>query len=294
MAKFVKGNQLNAEIESLFDDAESQLTIISPYIKLHKSFIDSLKPKLTNPNLEVILVFGKNEANKSRSLSQEDFEFFSQFANVKIYYEPRLHAKYYANQNKAILSSMNLYDYSQNHNIEFGIVTYREFGLEKLKEKVMGVELDQEAWEYFNKNVVDNSTIKYHKKAVYESNMLGLSKKYVRSEVKLDLLTEELSKPKRMKSDSKSSYNVHTNKAVIKTQTGIGEAYCIRSGESITFDIQKPYSEKAFKSWNYFKNKDFPEKYCHYSGDSSDGKTSMSNPILSKNWSKAKKDFNLK
>ena len=251
MAKFVKGNQLNAEIESLFDDAESQLTIISPYIKLHKRFIDSLKPKLTNPNLEVILVFGKNEANKSRSLSQEDFEFFSQ-------------------------------------------VTYREFGLEKLKEKVMGVELDQEAWEYFNKNVVDNSTIKYHKKAVYESNMLGLSKKYVRSEVKLDLLTEELSKPKRMKSDSKSSYNVHTNKAVIKTQTGIGEAYCIRSGESITFDIQKPYSEKAFKSWNYFKNKDFPEKYCHYSGDSSDGKTSMSNPILSKNWSKAKKDFNLK
>ena len=291
MAKFVKGNQLNAEIESLFDEAESQLTIISPYIKLHKRYIDSLKPKLTNPKLEVILVFGKNEANKSRSLSKEDFEFFGQFANVKIYYEPRLHAKYYANQNKAILSSMNLYEYSQNNNIEFGIVTYREFGIEKLKEKVMGVELDNEAWEYFE-SVVESSTIKYNREPVYESNMLGLSKKYVRSEVKLDLLTEELSRPKRIKSNSKSSSDTIKTETVTVTQTGVGEAYCIRSGEPIPFDIQKPYTDKAFKSWNSFKNKDFPEKYCHYSGDFSDGKTSMAKPILSNNWSKAKKEFN--
>ena len=126
MAKFVKGNGLNAEIESIFDDAEVQLTIISPFIKLHKRFKDSLKSKINNPKLEVQLVFGKNESNKSKSLSSEDFEFFKQFANVRIYYEPRLHAKYYANQTAAVLSSMNLYEYSQNNNIEFGIVTHRE------------------------------------------------------------------------------------------------------------------------------------------------------------------------
>ena len=98
MAKFVKGNGLNAEIESIFDDAEFQLTIISPFIKLHKRFKDSLKSKINNPKLEVKLVFGKNESNKSKSLSSEDFEFFKQFANVRIYYEPRLHAKYYSKQ----------------------------------------------------------------------------------------------------------------------------------------------------------------------------------------------------
>ena len=73
MAKFVKGNGLNAEIESIFDDAEVQLTIISPFIKLHKRFKDSLKSKINNPKLEVQLVFGKNESNKSKSLSSEDF-----------------------------------------------------------------------------------------------------------------------------------------------------------------------------------------------------------------------------
>ena len=45
---------------------------------------------------------------------------------------------------------MNLYEYSQNNNIEFGIVTHREMGLDRLKEKVMGVELDNDAWQYFN------------------------------------------------------------------------------------------------------------------------------------------------
>ena len=60
MAKFVKGNGLNAAIESIFDEAEWRLTIISPFIKLHQRFIDSLKSKIDNPKLEVKLVFGNN------------------------------------------------------------------------------------------------------------------------------------------------------------------------------------------------------------------------------------------
>lgn len=50
---------------------------------------------------------------------------------------------------------------------------------------------------------------------------------------------------------------------------------------------------KAFKMWNKFKNPDFPEKYCHFSGELSNGETSVNKPILSKNWRKAKERFNL-
>ena len=283
MAKFVKGNGLNAEIESIFDDAEVQLTIISPFIKLHKRFKDSLKSKINNPKLEVQLVFGKNESNKSKSLSSEDFEFFKQFANVRIYYEPRLHAKYYANQTAAVLSSMNLYEYSQNNNIEFGIVTQREMGLDRLKEKVMGVELDNDAWQYFN-SVVEGSELLYFNEPVYESNMLGLSKKYIRSEVRVDLLTDELSKEKPNKPAEVES---------VKPTTDSKDGYCIRTGERIPFDLTKPYADKAFKSWSRFKNVDFAEKFCHFSGEPSEGKTTMAKPILGKHWKAAKKEFNL-
>ena len=289
MAKFVKGNGLNAEIESIFDDAEVQLTIISPFIKLHKRFKDSLKSKINNPKLEVKLVFGKNESNKSKSLSSEDFEFFKQFANVRIYYEPRLHAKYYANQTAAVLSSMNLYEYSQNNNIEFGIVTQREMGLDRLKEKVMGVELDNDAWQYFN-SVVERSELLYFNEPVYESNMLGLSKKYIRSEVRVDLLTEELSKAKRV---SKVKPNKPAEVESVKPTTDSKNGYCIRTGEQIPFDLTKPYTDKAFKSWSHYKNEDFAEKFCHFSGESSEGKTTMAKPILGKHWKSAKKEFKL-
>ena len=289
MAKFVKGNGLNAEIESIFDDAEVQLTIISPFIKLHKRFKDSLKSKINNPKLEVQLVFGKNESNKSKSLSSEDFEFFKQFANVRIYYEPRLHAKYYANQTAAVLSSMNLYEYSQNNNIEFGIVTHREMGLDRLKEKVMGVELDNDAWQYFN-SVVEGSELLYFNEPVYESNMLGLSKKYIRSEVRVDLLTDELSKAMRV---TKAKPNKPAEVESVRPRTDSKNGYCIRTGEQIPFDLTKPYTDKAFKSWSRYKNEGFAEKFCHFSGEPSEGKTTMAKQILGKHWKAAKKEFNL-
>jgi UDP-N-acetylmuramoylalanine-D-glutamate ligase len=45
MAKFLKGNALNASIEKIFDDCEKELIIVSPFIKLHNRFINALKAK---------------------------------------------------------------------------------------------------------------------------------------------------------------------------------------------------------------------------------------------------------
>ena len=38
---------------------------------------------------------------------------------------------------------------------------------------------------------------------------------------------------------------------------------------------------------------DYLEKYCHFSGEPSNGETSFNKPILKKNWKKAKAKFNL-
>lgn len=290
MAKFVKGSELNHEIDSLFENALNELIIVSPFIKLHNRQKDALRDKINDPKFKLILVFGKNESDKRRSLSQDDFEFFKQFANVQIYYEPRLHAKYYANDDKGILSSMNLYEYSQNNNIEFGIVTAIASGLDRLKEKVIGIELDNDAWQYFN-SVIERSEFIFHNEPVYESNMLGLSKKYIGSEVRVDLLTDELSKAKKV---SKVKPNKPAEVESVKPTTDSKNGYCIRTGEQIPFDLTKPYTDKAFKSWSRYKNEDFTEKFCHFSGEPSEGKTTMAKPILGKHWKVAKKELNLK
>jgi hypothetical protein len=63
--------------------------------------------------------------------------------------------------------------------------------------------------------------------------------------------------------------------------------FCIRTGVQIPFNIEKPLCDEAFKTWNYFGNPDFPEAYCHYSGEKSEGITTFNKPILHKNWKKA-------
>ena len=64
---------------------------------------------------------------------------------------------------------------------------------------------------------------------------------------------------------------------VIEIQT-IG--YCIRTGDKIAYNPNKPYSNKSYRSWASFRNENYPENFCHKTGKSSNGKTSMKKPIL--------------
>ena len=275
MAEFLKGNALNAKLDEILENAEQNLILISPYIKFHAKIKEILLRKKNQDNLLITIVFGKNEEKKEQSFSKEDFEFLGSFPNVKIKYEPRLHAKYYANDAMSILSSMNLYEYSQNNNIEFGIYTETQGFFDNL---MKANTLDKDAWDYF-KSVLENSELLYHRTPVYEDKLLGLKKKYVRSDVEVDKMD--------------AIYGAAVKKTKEKSTTStvkakLNDGYCIRTGEKIPFDIKMPYSKKAYASWNRYKKQEYPEKYCHYSGEESKGETSMKRPILKKNWKKAK------
>ncbi|RFN58156.1 phospholipase D family protein [Marixanthomonas ophiurae] len=286
MAKFLKGNDLNAELEKIFEDAEYNIILISPYIKLHDRYKSSLLTKLENYDLEITVLFGKNEDDMSKSMKQEDFDFFKQFPNIEIRYEKRLHAKYYANETKAILTSMNLYGFSQNNNIEAGILMERT-----PKGTFTGSNtLDYETWDYFER-VLQQAELLFEKRPIYnkKKNILS-SKKYLNSKIETDKLSEFFNDKSYKKVFKKSTHKKkNRNTDNIKSKTG----YCIRTGNEITFNIEKPMQYEAFKMWNKYKNPEFPEKYCHFSGELSNGETSVNRPILNKNWKKAKDIFKL-
>lgn len=84
-----------------------------------------------------------------------------------------------------------------------------------------------------------------------------------------------------------------SSKEKTSTPTSNGKGYCIRTGVEIPFNVEKPLSYDAYKKWNEFGDPDYPEKYCHFSGEPSNGETSVSRPILKKNWKKAKEQFDL-
>lgn len=253
MSKLIDGSKLNSEIIDLFNNAEKELIIISPYIKLHSRIKDSLKLR-KDDDLFLTVVYGKNPENKQKSLSKEDMEFFKGFRDVEIRYEERLHAKVFANDDTSILTSMNLYDFSMNNNIEFGIVNHKKSSIEKLKNIFSeNLSMDDQVT-MFIYGIIENSELIFNKSANYEKKFL--STKYVESIIEVDKTIQ--------------------NKKNINKNIG----YCIRTGKEIPFNPKKPFSSDAFKSWAKYKKPDFKEKYCHKTGKKSFGKTSFNNPIL--------------
>lgn len=51
------------------------------------------------------------------------------------------------------------------------------------------------------------------------------------------------------------------------TDSIFGEAgYCIRCGEVIDYNPEKPFCEKCYPSWAKFNNPSYREKHCHICG----------------------------
>lgn len=286
MAKFITGQDLEKAVYDIIWEAEETLLIVSPFIKLDDYFKKLFDKHINNPKLHFLIVFGKNEKEVSKSLSKQDFEYFKKFLNISIVYVPNLHAKYYGNETKGVISSINLYDYSFKNNIEFGV--YSEVTLLNS----FTTSADKNAWQTCHQIAEDNEAV-FIKRPVYEKKLLSalLGKSYIKSDTLLDV-TENFygsffSKNKRHEIMKISNFPNELELGSQASQRPTREevetnhiGYCIRSGEKIPFNPKRPYSEKSYRSWAQYNNMDFKEKFCHKTGKESFGKTSMRHPIL--------------
>lgn len=118
-----------------------------------------------------------------KSLSEADFAFFKKFPYISIIYVPNLHAKYYGNESKGVVTSINLYDYSFQNNIEFGIYTQHS-GLLNRKSNAV----DDAAWEECMR-IADENEVVFIRRPIYEHKrnlLLVTQKQYVKSETLFD------------------------------------------------------------------------------------------------------------
>jgi|SRR5690625_1338175 len=288
MSKFLTGKELEDTIYDIIWDAQEILLIVSPYIKLDDYFKKLFDRHLNNPKLHLLLVFGKNEDDVKRSLNKSDFDYFKNFPNISIIYVPNLHAKYYGNERKGIITSINLYDYSFKNNIEFGVFSQQNL-VNRFTQSA-----DNDAWDECM-NIAENNEVVFIKRPVYENKrvLINISKNYIRSEILFDSTDKFYGRrfkkakkspkklldfPWELNLDSLNLTRPEREQEKIEKTNTVG--FCIRSGEEIKFNPKQPMSRESWEIWNKFKNMDFPEKYCHKTGQLSHGKTSMRNPIL--------------
>ena len=117
MAEFHTRKGIVFHLDRIIDEADEELVLISPYIKADSDTKELLKDKTRRTKIRV--VYGKEALN----LTEE--KFFDDLG-IKTSFLKNLHAKCYLNENEALLTSMNLYKFSQQHNDEMGVLVSKE------------------------------------------------------------------------------------------------------------------------------------------------------------------------
>ena len=127
MAKFLNTSATNYFLEELIKNARDRLILISPFLKLN----DRMRELLADKNrlkIDVRIVYGKSE------LQPEEINWLKELTYIRTSFCKNLHAKCYMNEELAIITSLNLYEFSQINNNEMGVLIRREDDAELYKD----------------------------------------------------------------------------------------------------------------------------------------------------------------
>lgn len=119
MAKFLNTSATTYYLEELIKSASDRVILISPYLKLSTRIKELLIDK-NRLKIDVRIVYGKSELKPAEINWLKDLSF------IRVSYCANLHAKVYLNEKEAIVTSLNLYEFSMINNNEVGIYISRD------------------------------------------------------------------------------------------------------------------------------------------------------------------------
>jgi len=246
MVDFLTRKNTAFQVEEIVKKAEKELILISPYLQLSEDLVARLKDRDKHPvDITIIYKDDKELKPNQKQRLEHEIQKLQQLKHLSLARLKHLHAKCYYNEDCMVITSMNLYDYSERNNWEMGLLIRRN------EDEKVFTEVRNEAESIIRESTPVKSRESWANKAVKLGRLVG------------DLLTEE--EPKRPKSSTYSS-KPRTR------QTG----YCIRCKKHIPLDVEQPLCHDCWEKWNIHKNPSYKEKYCHICGKRAS--TSMARP----------------
>ena len=253
MAEFLTTTGVSYRLEEIIKNASERLVIISPFLRVNERVKELLEDK-NRLKIDVRVIYGKNELRPEENNWLESMDFIrTSFCN-------NLHAKCYLNENEALLTSMNLYEFSQINNNEMGLLVSRKEEpdlYEKIREESMRLV-----------RVSEEIRVKVARVNPAESG-------------------KESAGAEGTPREPRQSREPRPPREPLATLSAPKNGFCIRckTDLSITNPV-RPYCGRCFASWNRFKKEDYEEKHCHTCGN--EQVTSMSKPLCLACWKKYK------
>jgi phosphatidylserine/phosphatidylglycerophosphate/cardiolipin synthase-like enzyme len=234
MVKFLETTGVTYELTELIKKSKEKLWLVSPYIEINDQIRGHIRSTDTR-NVDIRVIFRKDS-----KIKPDDLSFLNNLKMKHLFECKNLHAKCYLNENTAIVTSMNLYDYSQTHNREIGIKIDRETAEDK--------DLYDEIYREMLSITEASEPFQYEVKRV------------------------EIESPTVQKSTSERNY---PKQSAIPPKENVG--YCIRCHAEMELNPYKPLCSKCYPIWAKYSDTSYSEKYCHVCGKES--KQSVGKPV---------------
>ena len=237
MAEFLTTTGISYQLEEIIKDADERLMLISPFLKVNPRLKELLEDK-NRMKIDVRVIYGKNE------LQPEENNWLESMTSIKTSFCQTLHAKCYLNEKRALLTSMNLYEYSQVNNYEMGILVSRE----------EDPELYDKIYEDARRILRASDEIRV---TVSRVATAGTGQQNPMSKPPATKAPMARAQPARSPSQRTPSAPVASAPT---------EGFCIRCRASIPANPTQPYCNRCYGSWKRYGNKEYPEKHCHICG----------------------------
>lgn len=232
MAQFLTTSGVTYHLENLIKDAREKLILISPFLKLNERIRQMIEDK-DRDKIDIRVVYGKNE------LQPEENNWLKSKASVRSSFCKNLHAKCFLNESVAIMTSMNLYEFSQVNNEEMGI----------LISKAQDPDLYR---------------------SVYEDAMRLIR---ISDEVRVTVERVERKESPIAETRAKPA----SKPAVAASAAPTAKGTCIRCDADMKLDPAHPLCKECYPKWKRYENGDYEEKFCHICGKAH--KASVNKPV---------------
>ena len=234
MVEILDTDSINMEITQICEAARKHLVIICPFLKINDKLRKSLETAIRR-NVKLTIIYGKNELDK------DTLDWIKGLTYCNLGFLQNLHAKVVLNEEAAVMSSMNIYEYSQVNNEEIGMLAWMKDGKNEFRGLL-----------YESIRIINASTKQLGKWDIEDIDkpLQGLVKKesFFVPVTELCGITEP-EKPRIPESEKQL-------------------CHCIRCGRIIPAYHDFVYCGRCFESWKQFYNTKYIEKegFCYICG----------------------------
>ena len=238
MAEFLTTHGVAFQIENVIAGARERVTLVSPFLKLSKTLAERLQDAARR-GVPITIVFGKEE------LGRDQRALLAGLAGARLYFLPNLHAKCYFNEARMVITSMNMYEFSEKNNREMGVLL--EAGEPAYADALREVE-----------SIIAAAEARPLAPAARPATPAARD---AAPGVAVDPVT--VVAPAVKVSPPRST-----------RQPG---GVCIRCRAPVPRDARRPLCEACYGVWAAYGNPDYPERWCHACGRAED--TSVGRPL---------------